>query len=421
MKHSFYLKDPQERTGSKPSLILFTCYFNKEKKKFVYSTGENISPIHWDFDNNVPKTRGSNKAGNAISIKNQLGRYSRKFEELLAIHQKIGETFTSKILRNGFDVEFKKSKQGHNSFFDAYDKFMESNQKKRTWKKATIKRYKNVKNHLLAFQDYKSLKLTFGLIHNEFYSDFSDFCYTVLDHSTNTFSRNIGLFKTFMHWAIDEQLTYNDKFKNFKKPERIATNPVALSLDQVQELFNHEFEAKYLERVRDVFVFQCLTGLRYGELKLISKRNIKENLLLIKEEKDISKPQREIPLFEISNFILKKYDYKLPLLSNQKQNKYVKIAFELAGFNSEVELHRNKNAHSELLIQPFYKLIQTHTARRTFITIMKKKGVADKTIMKMTGHKDLKTFNTYYQVDTEAKQDAIKMAFGSLELTACKV
>jgi integrase len=142
---------------------------------------------------------------------------------------------------------------------------------------------------------------------------------------------------------------------------------------------------------------------------------------LIKEEKDISKPQREIPLFEISNFILKKYDYKLPLLSNQKQNKYVKIAFELAGFNSEVELHRNKNAHSELLIQPFYKLIQTHTARRTFITIMKKKGVADKTIMKMTGHKDLKTFNTYYQVDTEAKQDAIKMAFGSLELTACKV
>jgi integrase len=93
----------------------------------------------------------------------------------------------------------------------------------------------------------------------------------------------------------------------------------------------------------------------------------------------------------------------------------------LAGFNSEVELHRNKNAHSELLIQPFYKLIQTHTARRTFITIMKKKGVADKTIMKMTGHKDLKTFNTYYQVDTEAKQDAIKMAFGSLELTACKV
>ena len=65
---------------------------------------------------------------------------------------------------------------------------------------------------------------------------------------------------------------------------------------------------------------------------------------------------------------------------------------------------------------PFYKRVSTHTARRTFITILKNKGIADKTIMEMTGHKDFKTFNSYYKVDNLAKHDAINKAFSSIKL-----
>src|SRR5690606_31243547 len=131
----------------------------------------------------------------------------------------------------------------------------------------------------------------------------------------------------------------------------------------------------------DIFVFQCLTGLRYGELKLINERTIINNTLVIQEEKDVTKTSRVIPLFDISNYILKKYDYKLPILSNQKQNKFIKDVFGEAKFTFDVEYSRTKNKVQETKVKAFNKRISTHTARRTFVTIMKKKGIADKTIM----------------------------------------
>jgi len=39
MKNTFYLRKPSEK---KETLILFSAYFKKEGKRFVYSTGEII-------------------------------------------------------------------------------------------------------------------------------------------------------------------------------------------------------------------------------------------------------------------------------------------------------------------------------------------------------------------------------------------
>ncbi|MCB0462667.1 MAG: tyrosine-type recombinase/integrase [Flavobacteriaceae bacterium] len=420
MTHSFFLKEPQDRIGKKPSLILFTCHFNSEKRKFVYSTGEKIRPIHWNFEENRPKLKGSIKDSNSTAIQTQLNRYSDKFEEIEGLYSRINEDFTSKALKEAFNQEFKKTPAGKNLFFNAYDDFTREKIKRKEWKPSTIKRYKNIRNHLEEFEKNKKYKLTFSKINNRFYTEFIDYCYTTLDHNTNTFSRNIGLFKTFMFWAIKEKYTYNNAFTDFKKPERVITKEVALTLEQIKTIFEFDPKNKALERVKDVFVFQCLTGLRFGEMKLINERTIVNNSIIIKEEKNVNKEAREIPLFEISNYILKKYQYKLPLLSNQKQNEFIKVVFEKAEFTFDVEYSRTKNKEHEILVKPFHKRVSTHTARRTFVTIMKKKGIADKTIMNMTGHKDLKTFNTYYKVDNIAKVDAVNLAFGSIKLPKLK-
>ena len=420
MTHSFYLKESQKRIGKKPTLIYFTCYFKNESKKFVYSTGENIIPIHWDFETNRPKLKGRVKDSNSRVIQTQLNRYSKKFEEIEGICSKINEEFTSKLLKDAFDEEFKRVSSGKEIFFKAYDDFTDEKKKRNEWKPATIKRYKNIKNHLQNFEKKKKYKLTFNKINNKFYTEFTDYCYTTLDHNTNTFARNLGLFKTFMFWALKEKYTYNDSFAEFVKPERVITKEVALTIEQVKTIFEFTPKSKAMERVKDIFVFQCLTGLRYGELKLINERTIVNNTLIIQEEKDITKESREIPLFEISNFILKKYGNKLPLLSNQKQNEFIKDVFEDAEFTFEVEYSRTKNKVQEIKKKAFNKRISTHTARRTFVTIMKKKGIADKTIMNMTGHRDIKTFNTYYKVDNIAKVDAVNLAFGDMEIPKLK-
>jgi len=417
MEHTFFLKEPK---SVKKSIIIFSCYFNREGKQFKYSTGEKIHPKHWSFTSNRPKLKGKQKDVNSSSIVFQLNRYTNKFEETEALFSKTNEDFTSKALKETFDVEFKRVSKGKNLFFEAYDDFTEEKIKRKEWKPSTIKRYKNIKNHLVEFEKKKKYKLTFSKINNKFYTEFIDYCYTTLDHNTNTFSRNIGLFKTFMFWALKEKYTYNESFKDFVKPERVITKEVALTIDQVKTIFEFVPKSRALERVKDIFVFQCLTGLRYGELKLINERTVLGNRLIIQEEKDVTKEPREVPLFDISNYILKKYNYNLPLLSNQKQNEFIKDVFEEAEFTFDVEYSRTKNKIQETIVKPFNKRISTHTARRSFVTIMKKKGIADKTIMNMTGHKDLKTFNTYYKVDNIAKVDAINLAFGSLEVPKLK-
>lgn len=108
------------------------------------------------------------------------------------------------------------------------------------------------------------------------------------------------------------------------------------------------------------------------------------------------------------------------MIGIQKQNEFIKDVFEEAEFTFGEEYTRTKNKEQEIKYKPFNKRISTHTARRAYITIMKKKGIADKTIMSMTGHKDFKTFNTYYKVDNIARKDAVELAFGGMEVPKLK-
>ncbi|MFS4446715.1 tyrosine-type recombinase/integrase [Maribacter sp. 2307UL18-2] len=408
---TFFLKKPK---SDKETLILFSSYFKFEEKKFVYSTGEKINPKSWDFKNRQPIAHGKNKSGEYSSIRRQLNRYTDKFGELQARSKIYGEEFTSQIVRIEFDKEFKKAKSGKNLFFKAYDKFMEDNQKQQKWSLNTIKRYNNIKGILEDFERDTGYKLSFKSITKRFHIEFTEYSMNVKKHATNTFRRNLGLFKTFMFYALDNGYTYQDDFRKFQKMKEAFTEKVALKAEDLANIMEHQFELPRLERARDVFVFACTTGMRFGELKLIGRHNVIDGSILLKEEKGVNKKPREIPLNNVSEMILRKYDYDLPLIANQKQNKYIKEVFEAAGYTQESErvIVKGKTVVREKM--PLFERISTHTARRTFITMMKRQKVSDKLIASISGHKDLKTLNTYYQVDQEAKKEAVADVFDNI-------
>ncbi|WP_329806409.1 tyrosine-type recombinase/integrase [Flavobacterium facile] len=408
MKYTFKLKAPN---SDKETLILFTCSFKEENKKFVYSTGEKINPNNFDFSNKFPFASGKNRAKNFESIKTQLNRYSDLFLETVSLYKRINESFTSQILKKAFDEKFKKTISGKNVFFDAYDVFTAEKTKGKEWSASTIKRYKNIKNILENFEETKKFKLTFSKIDHAFHREFTTYCMDDLGHINNTYARNLGLFKTFMFWAKKNKYTFNDTFTEFKKVERVITNQIALSKDDLQRIFEFEFESKKLERVRDVFLFSCVTGMRYGELFLVSKSNVTENEILLKEDKDKNKPGRNIPLSYISKFMLEKYDYKLPLIANQKQNEYVKEMFKVMEYNQIVQKITTKGKENIIEELMFYNRVSTHTGRRTFITMMKRDGKSDKLTASITGHTDIKTLNQYYQTDDIQAREAVEDVF----------
>ncbi len=408
MKYSFYLRKSKSETAT---LIMFSCYFNQEKKKFVYSTQKSILPSHWDFNNKRPNKSGKFVCKNQPAISKRIRDFEDAFQ-LIKSRSELGELeFDSSMLKEHFDKVFERVSKA-SSFFEVYDKFTQEKIKLKEWKESTVKRYTNIKNLLIKFEDVYNYKLTFGKINKKFFTEFTDFSYEYRNHCTNTFSRNVGLFKTFMFWSLNNGYAYNESFKNFKKPKRVLTRQEVLNLEQLLEIYNKTFETEHLENVADTFIFQCLTGMRFGELKLINKRVITPNdCILLKEEKDSIKVTRLIPMSKLASSILKKYNYELPLISNQNQNKAVKEVVAKIGLSHDVEYSRTKGVVQERFIKPFNKRIATHTARRSFITIMRNKGIADKTIMSITGHTDIKSFNQYHQVDNTARINAINSVF----------
>nr|WP_309758138.1 tyrosine-type recombinase/integrase [Flavobacterium sp.] len=424
MKYTFKLKEPK---SDKETLILFSCFFKDENKKFIYSTGEKINPKNWDAPNKFPFLNGKNKAPFLESIKIQLNRYSDLMQITESERKKINEPFGSDTLKKAFDEEFKRTLKGKNVFFEKYDEFFNEKVGQLQWTAGTKVRYQNIRNILERFEIAKNYPLTFNRIDAKFHAEFTDYSLNTLKHVNNTYLRNLTFFKTFMNWAIDRKYTYNEKFKKFNIDDskkhiikETVTSQIALNIDDLNKIMSHEFKTKSLERVRDVFVFACVTGMRFGELSLISKSNVNETHIVLKEEKGVFKEPRNIPLTTLSKYILAKYDYELPLIANQKQNKFLKDAFQEMEFLKKIEKATNRGREVERTEDFFYNRITTHTARRTFITMMKRKGVSDKLIAKATGHKDMSTLNKYYQVDDEQTKEAMDDVF-SVEIPLKKI
>jgi integrase len=410
MRCTLNLKDKSKKGRT---LIYLIAYFKSEGRKFVFSTGETIDPDEWDFENRQPNnlTGRTSKADSQRAIKFQLDRYTNFFSTITDRYKNSGQEITIDKVRSEFNKEFKKVAVSENKFYDAYDGFMIDKQKNNEWAKSTVKRYNNIKSILQEFEVKRKYKLTFSTITTKFYTEFTDFCMNEKKHINNTYSRNVGLLKTFLFWALKNNYTYKADFINFKKKPRVITDQVALKKEDLEKLLNQDFNTKRLERIRDVFVFSCVTGMRFGELKFVSKNNINNETLFLKEEKETSKKTREIPLNQIALYLLRKYDYELPLIANQKHNDYIKEVFKIAGYTHNIEKTSTRGKEIVREIMPFYERVSSHTARRTFITMMKRKRVDEKLIAKISGHSDMKTLNQYYQVTYDEVSEAVKDTF----------
>lgn len=412
MNYTFKLKEPN---AEKETLIYFRSFFSNENRNFIYSSGEKIKPSEWDFENRLPNDLNgrTQRAVNHRSIKKQLDRSSGFFTEIVNRYKNIDEELTIDIARQRFDEEFKKIKI-KDDFFRIYDEFIqekENDYSGNSISKSTKDRYDYNKRLLQDFQDYYKLKLRLGNFDDKIYNKFLKYCIEIKDHSANTVHRNVGLLKTFLYWALSKKYTYNNNFINFKKPPKFRTDEIALNYQQVEEIYLYDFSKnKRLERVRDLFVFGCVTGMRFGNYSRISKQDIQGDFIRVVDLKSKSK-KLSIPLNSISKAILEKYNYILPNISNQKMNEFIKEVFKEMKFTEDIK--KTMKYGDELVDKKseFWERISSHTARRSFITIMKNNKVPDKVIMSYTGHTSLEVFNNYYRPSEEDKVNYMNEVF----------
>src|SRR5690606_22263202 len=97
-----------------------------------------------------------------------------------------------------------------------------------------------------------------------------------------------------------------------------------------------------------------------------------------------------IPVSSRLKLILEKYDNNLPTLKFKglhSYNHWLKKIMQIVGFNEQVTIKDSQGGKITAKTVPFYSLVSSHTARRTFATIMFLSGVPSLLIMAVTGHK----------------------------------
>jgi integrase/recombinase XerD len=181
----------------------------------------------------------------------------------------------------------------------------------------------------------------------------------------------------------------------------------------------------HLDKVRDAFLFQCYTGLRYADLWRLHSRHIEQRsgyrVLCMVPEKSVSRHATkirriEIPLLDGAERILTRYNqpdaYRLlPVLSNQKMNDAVKEVARLAGLVDEVEYIEYVRGVPRLATVAKWQRVSSHVARHTFATLSLIKGVPLEVVSKVLGHSNLATTMIYAKVADEWKNKTILNAW----------
>lgn len=289
--------------------------------------------------------------------------------------------------------------------YDDFIKYIEDNFEPRTWQK-----HKTVKSFLEEFAGNTGYKKIYpNDITVKFYKDFSSFLRKTKKHAPQTVNKYQGCLKTFMRYlTTDMGLNQSEIHKNFKKDSkrREGGSKIVLMKEHVQKLVDWKPTNERYELVRDLFMFQIYTGIRYSDLININKSQVLNNSLnftMWKVEKDVT-----IPLHPKALEILKKYNYALgeKCKSLQNYNLDIKTVCKLAGLTDKIKSLNIKLSRKVSDDTEMYKLVSTHVARVTFITNCLIAGITPFIVMEYTGHEKIDTLSVYMRIAGNMAKDA---------------
>jgi len=408
MKVKFYL-DTNKAVKAKERTIW--CYVREYDQTFTLNTGERIDPTFWDKDSqraNPRKTKDKIHKGSLKSINQYLNSFENKIYD-------ITRSIRSKEFNAGFGVIADELKKQFNkrdtSFFAVYDEFLIS--KRLNVTRASIQKYERLQKLLLEYEKHHRNKLSFDKITPLFFEKFYSFLVDQKQLLNNTAHKNVQFFKSFMIWTNTNNFTDNTSHRTFKSKAE-QNEVIYLTEDELMHLYNMKPDNERLERVRDLFVFQCFTGVRFSDIENLSWDDIKNSNWNLRTQK--TKDIIQIPLSNYALSILAKYkgwDKPLPVISNQKMNKYLKEICKKAKINDKVKIIQFRG--NERIEKTFkkYEVIGSHTARRTFISLSLQKGMKPDVIMAITGHKTYRMMQKYLKIADEHKREEMDKVWGS--------
>lgn len=289
----------------------------------------------------------------------------------------------------------------------------------------TLKKYQTAYNKLLAFEKETKKKLRFEDININFYNDFQFWFYNKA-HSDNYFGTIIKFVKQVFREArvVDKLHNYDstghkDFITTSRESQSVYLNEEELlrihSLDLSEDLIREHYPSlspfrilqkiESLQLVRVRFLVGAYTGLRVSDFGRLKEMNLDGKYIRIKTAK--TGTATVIPIHPVLRELFDRgFDLDCTI-SEQKINTHIKELAKMAGITQPVLINKNIAGKVEEAVYEKYKLISSHTARRSFATNAYKADIPTIAIMKITGHRKESTFLKYIKVSAEENAEML--------------
>ena len=393
---------------------------NFASKRIEFTTGYRIDASKWDADKQRVKNGCSNKLKQSASEINaslleyytEIQSIFKRFEveDVMPTPEQIKKAFNA--LHKPVSEEPKPKKEALPcDFFQVFDDFVEDCGRQNNWTDSTFEKFAAVKNHLTNFRE----GLTFEFFNERGLNDYVGYLRDVKEMRNTTIGKQLSFLKWFLRWAFKKGVHQNNAYDSYKpKLKSTQKKIIFLTWDELNRLreFKIPSNKQALERVRDVFLFQCFTGLRYSDVFNLRRSDIKDDHIEVTTVK--TSDSLIIELNNHSKAILDKYkdvafedDKVLPVITNQKMNDYLKELAEMAGIDEPIRQTYYKGNERIDEVTPKYALLGTHAGRRTFICNALALGIPPQVVMKWTGHSDYKAMKPYIDIADDIKANAM--------------
>ena len=152
-----------------------------------------------------------------------------------------------------------------------------------------------------------------------------------------------------------------------------------LTEEELKRIHDLDIDNKSLSDVRDAFLFQASTGLAYIDLLNLTGEDIRitgDGTHYITKNRHKTGSEYTTVILPMGVEVLRRHNYRLRVITNQKYNLYLKTIQDLAGIEG--------------------KTLTTHLARKTFCCLLLNRGVDINTVARCAGHQDIKITRSYY-------------------------
>lgn len=272
------------------------------------------------------------------------------------------------------------------------------------------KHYSCLKNQIKGIETAFQCVIMPNQVTDVFWNHFVAYMLNVGKLAISTIKTNCAQLKSALSWASRHNCPVAPSY-DFVSLPKYNHEQIALTPDEVSHIYHFNLNTicrrkqyiRNMERVKDQFVLGCSLGQRFSDMIRIDKSCFDRNIFTIMQQKTGAKCRVDIDRMSMDATttykILEKYDYHCPLDGKDISafDRYIKQLLQYIGgeFLEQVKRETKVNGVIETKFFPKYKLVSSHTCRRTFATVNVLRGFPEAEIRRATGHKTGDAFAKY--------------------------